>query len=92
MTNLFPSFNVGAFRSKDISRGSAPSILPTRVALSLLLMAAQVLTKTSALGFVRINMLVKRLLADGQSCCNFFQTPLHTQQKTGFFPYPRLKG
>ena len=40
----------------------------------------------------RINMLVKRLMADGQSCCNLLRTPLHAHQRRGFFPYPRLNG
>jgi len=40
----------------------------------------------------RINMLVKRLMADGQSCCNLLRTPLHVQQSTGFFTHPWLNG
>ena len=68
------------------------SISPTRIALPLLLLAAQTLPKNSALSLLRINMLVKRLMADGQYCCNLLRTPLHAHQRTGFFPYPRLYG
>ena len=65
--------------------------LRTRKTFSLLLLAAQILPKNPALSLVRINMLVKRLMADRQSCCNLLRSPLQLQQRTGFFPYTRLK-
>ena len=93
MTHLASIFNMqGPIAQRPSVGDLPPSISPTRVTLSLLLQAAQTLPKNSALSLVRINMLVKRLMADGQSCCNLLRTPLQLQQRTGFFPYPRLNG
>ena len=75
------------------SVGDLPSsISHTRVALSLLLLAAQVLPKSTALRFIRVNMLVKRLVADGILRGDLLRASLQTQQSTGFFPYPQLNG
>ena len=93
MTHLAPSFNMqGSFAQRPSVGDLPPPISPTRITLSLLLLPAQTLPKNSALSLVRINMLIQRLMADGQSCCNLLRTPLHAHQRTGFFPYPRING
>jgi hypothetical protein len=50
----------------------------------------QVLPKSAALRFIRVNMLVKRLMADRQLEGDLLGIPLQTQQSTGFFTKPRL--
>ena len=61
-------------------RDLAPSVAPTGVALSLLLLAAQVLPQRAASGLVGINMLVKRLMTDWQFASDLLRTPLQAQQ------------
>ena len=93
MTHLASIFNMQCPIAQRPPVGDLPvSISPTRIALPLLLLEAQTLPKNSGLSLVSINILVKRLMADGQSCCNLLRTPLHAHQRTGFFPYPRLNG
>jgi len=93
MTNLLPGFNMqGPIAQRPSVRDPPPPISPTRITLSLLLPAAQVLPESTAFRFIRVNMLAHQLMADGQSCCNLLRTPLHAHQRTGFFPYPRLYG
>ena len=67
MAHLLSSFDM----RRPITQGApvrdlAPSVPPAGVALSLLLLAAQVLPQLAASGLVGINMLVKRLMADWQ--------------------------
>ena len=64
MTNLLSAFNV----HRTLAQGSAvgdlpPAISPTCVTLSLLLLAAQVLSQLAALALVGIYMLVTRFMA-----------------------------
>ena len=94
MTHLAASsFNMqGALAQRSSVGELPPPISPIRITLSFLPLTAQVLPKNPALCFVRINMLVKRLMADGQCFCNLLRTPLHAHQRTGLFPYPRLNG
>ena len=93
MTNLLPSFNMqGSFAQRPSIGDLPPTVTSARITFPLLLLAAQTLPKNSALSLVRINMLVHRLMADRQSCCNLLRTPLHAHQRTSFFPYPRLNG
>ena len=47
--------------------------LPARVARSLWLLAAKVLPQRAASSLVRVNMLVKRLMADWQLACNLLR-------------------
>ena len=70
--------------------GDFPSAVPAyRIALSLLLLTAQVLLKNSPLSLVRINMLTNGFVADGQLRGNLLRTPLHAQQDNGFIFHPR---
>jgi len=69
-------------------RDLAPSVAPTGVALSLLLLAAQVLPQRAASGLVGINMLVKRLMTDWQFASDLLRTPLHAQQIGGLLAHP----
>jgi len=71
----------GALAQRPSIGDLPPSISPTRITLSLLLLAAQTLPKNSALSLVRINMLVHRLMADGQSCCNLLRCELIDKDK-----------
>jgi len=80
-------------RSEASYRGSAPPKLTSdRVALPILLLVAQVTPKRKVLGFIRINILTKRFMAFEQLCRNLLRTPLHAQQRSGFFSYHRLNG
>jgi len=85
----FPSFDM----RRPITQGApvrdlAPSVPPAGVALSLLLVAAQVLPQLAASGLVGINMLVKRLMADWQLASNLLRTPLQAQQMSGLLVHP----
>ena len=93
MTNLLPSFNMqGPIAQRPSVGDLSTPISPARVALSLLLLAVQALPKSAVLRFIRVNMLLKRLVADGQLRGDLLRAPLQTQQSKGFFPYPRLNG
>jgi hypothetical protein len=64
---LLSKFNfIGLSLKGSLSGIQFPSAPATRVAASLLLLAAQVLTRRAASYFVRVNMLVKRLMTDWQ--------------------------
>ena len=63
---------------------------PTCIALPLLLLTAQVLSKRPALSLVRIHMLINGFMADGQLRGNLLGAPLNAQQSTGSFTYPWL--
>ena len=69
-------------------RDLAPSFPPARVALSILLLAAKVLPQRAASSLVRVNMLVKRLMADWQLASNLLKTPLQAQQIGGLLAHP----
>lgn len=89
MAHLLSSFDM----RRPIPQGApvrdlAPSVLPAGVALSLLLLAAQVLPQLAASGLVGINMLVKRLMADWQLASNLLRTPLQAQQMSGLLAHP----
>jgi hypothetical protein len=56
----------------------SPTVTFAHISFPLLPLAAQVATKSSALRCVRINMLVKRFMADGQLCLNLLFIPLQT--------------
>ena len=93
MTHLASSFIMqGALAQRSSVGDLPPPISPTRIKFPLLFLAAQTLPKNSALSLVRINMLVKRLMADGQLGGDLLGTPLHAHQRTSFFAHPRLNG
>ena len=69
-------------------RDLAPSVPTTRVALSLLLLAAKVRPRHAASSLVRVNILVKRLMADGQLACNLLRAPLQSKQAGGLLSHP----
>ena len=89
MAHLLSSFDM----RRPIPQGApvrdlAPSVPPAGVALSLLLVAAQVLPQLAASGLVGIYMLVKRLMADWQLASNLLRTPLQAQQIGGLLAHP----
>ena len=69
-------------------RDLAPSVPPAGVALSLLLLAAQVLPQLAASGLVGINMLVKSLMADWQLAGNLLRAPLQAQKIGRLLTHP----
>ena len=69
-------------------RDLAPSVPPAGVALSLLLLAAQVLPQRAASSFVGINMLIKRLMTDWQFASNLLRAPLHAKHIGGLLTHP----
>lgn len=69
-------------------RDLALSVPPAGEALSLLLMAAQVLPKLATFGLAGINMLVMRPMFDWQLAKNLLRTPLQAQQIAGLFAHP----
>ena len=73
------------------SVGDLSSLVPpTGIALSSLLLTAQVLPKRPALSLVGINILINGFMADGQLRGNLLGAPLNAQQSTGSFTYPWL--
>jgi hypothetical protein len=88
MAHLLSSFDMRRPITQGASvRDLAPS--PTaRVALSLLLLAAKVLPQHAASSLVRVNMLVKRLMAGWQLASNLLRTPLQAQQICGLLAHP----
>ena len=89
MAHLLSSFDM----RRPVTQGApvrdlAPSVAPTGVALSLLLLAAQVLPQRAASSLVGINMLVKRLMTDWQFASDLLRTPLHAQQIGGLLANP----
>jgi len=93
MTYLLPRLNMQGSITQGPSVGDLSAPIPsTRIAFPLLLLAAQVLPKSTALRFVCINMLVKRFMADGQLGGYLLRAPLQAQQSTGLFTYPGCNG
>ena len=89
MAHLLSSFDM----RRPITQGApvrdlAPSVPPAGVALSLLLLAGQVLPQLAASGLVGINMLVKHLMADWQLASNLLRTPLQAKQMGGLLAHP----
>ena len=78
---LFSSLDMRMPITQRVSlRDLAPSFPTAREALSILLLAAKVLSKRAALSLVIENMLVKRLTADWQLACNLLSAPLQYKQ------------
>jgi len=78
MTHLLPKLNMHRPVAQGASvRNLAPSVPTARVALSLLLLAAKVLPQRAASSFVRVNMPVKRLMADWQLASNLLRATMH---------------
>ena len=89
MAHLLSSFDMRRPITQGASvRDLAPSVPTARVALSLLLLAAKVLPQRAASSLVRINMLVKRLMADWQLACNLLRAPLQLKQAGGLLSHP----
>jgi len=66
MTYPLPRLNMQGSIAQGPSVGYfSTTVTSTRIAFPLLLLAAQVLPKSTAVRFVCINMLVKRFMADG---------------------------
>ena len=89
MAHLLSSFDM----RRPITQGApvrdlAPSVPPAGVALSLLLLAAQVLPQLAASGLVGINMLVKSLMADWQLAGNLLRAPLQAQKIGRLLTHP----
>lgn len=93
MTHLLPKLNMHRPVAQGASvRNLAPSVPTARVALSLLLLAAKVLPQRAASSFVRVNMPVKRLMADWQLASNLLRAPLQFKQAGGLLSHPRWHG
>ena len=89
MTDLLATLNVRRALAQGPAVGDLPSaVSPNGVALSLLLLAAQVFPQGAALGLISVHMLVKRLVAHWQTACDLLGAPLQSQQRTGLFLYP----
>ncbi len=70
----------------------APCVPTASVALSLLLLTAKVLPQRAASSLVRVNMRVKRLIADWQLACNLLRAPLQFKQACGLLSHPMWHG
>ena len=89
VAHLLSSFDMRRPITQGASvRDLAPSVPTARVALSLLLLAAKVLPQRAASSLVRVNMLVKRLMADWQLACNLLRAPLQFKQAGGLLSHP----
>jgi hypothetical protein len=86
MTDLLAAFNVRGSLAQGPATGDLPSaVSPAGVALSLLLLGAQVFSQVAALGLICVNVLVKRLVAHCQTASDLLGAPLQAQQGTGLF-------
>ena len=93
MTHLLSELNMHRSVAQGASvRDLAPSVPTARLALSLLLLAAKVLPQRAASSFVRVNMPVKRLMADWQLASNLLRAPLQFKQAGGLLSHPRWHG
>ena len=70
----------------------SPAVSTTGVALSLLLLAPQVLPQGAAMRLVCINMQVQRFMANWQLAGDLLWAPLQPQQRTGLLFHPGRKG
>ena len=68
-------------------RNLAPSVSAARVAFSLLLLAAKVLPQRAASCFVKVSMLVKRIMTDWQFAGNLLKAPLKFKQAGGLLSH-----
>ena len=90
VSHLLSSFDMRRPITQGASvRDMAPSVPTARVGLSLLLLAAKVLPQGAASSHVRVNMLVKRLMADWQLACNMLRAPLQFKQAGDLLSRPR---
>ncbi len=69
-------------------RDLVPSVPIARVTLSFLLLAAKVLPQRAASSLARVNMLIKRLMADWQLACNLPRPPLQFKKEGGILSHP----
>jgi len=84
MAHLLSNFDMRRPITQGASvRDLAPSVPTARVALSLLLLAAKVIQQRAASSLVRINMLVKCLMAGWQLACNLLRAPLQLKRAGG---------
>ena len=90
MTDLLATLSVRRALAQGPAVGDLPSaVAPTGVALSLLLLAAQVFPQVATLGLICVHVLVKRLVAHWQTASDLLGAPLQSQQGTGLFFHPR---
>jgi hypothetical protein len=87
MTRFLSKLNLQGLIAQGTSvRVFTPSVSAARKALSLLLLAAKVIVQLSASSFVRVSMLVKRLI-DWQFACNLLVAPLQIKQSGRLLSY-----
>jgi hypothetical protein len=93
MTNLLTTFNVRRALAQRSTVGDLPpAVSTTGVALSLLLLATQVLPQGAAMHLVFVNMHVQRFMAHWQLARDLLWAPLQPQQRTGLLFHPGRKG
>ena len=92
MTHLQAFVNVRwALAQRSAVGDLPPAVSTTGVALSLLLLAAQVLPQGAAMRLVCINMQVQRFMAHWQLAGDLLGAPLKPQQRTGLLFHPWRK-
>lgn len=89
MAHLLSSFDM----RRPITQGApvrdlSPPVCATGVALSLLLLTAQVVPQLAAFGFVCVNMLVKRFMTHWQFASDLLRAPLYAEQVLGLLDHP----
>jgi len=90
VTHLLAPFNVRrALAQWPAVEDLYPAIPTAGVALSLLLLAAQVLPQRAPAGLVRVYELVQRLVAYWKSASDLFRAPLQLQQRCGLILHRR---
>ena len=93
MTNLLTTLNLRwALAQRPAVGDLSPAVSTTGVALSLLLLATQVLPQGAVMRLVCINMQVKRFMAHWQLAGDLLWAPLQSQERTGFLFHPGRKG
>ena len=91
VTNLLAPLNVQGTLTDGATVENLPTpVAPAQVAFAPGLLAAQALMQFATAGFVGIDVLVHRLMADWQLICNLFRAPFNPQVKRHLRPYPRL--
>ncbi len=64
-----------------------PPVPPSGIALSLLLLATKVLAQHAASSLVKVNILVKRLMAEWHLACNLLRAPIQFKQLAGLLSH-----
>lgn len=92
VTKLATRLNKNRTFGNGVATNELPAkIFPAGVALTSPFLATQLYPKRPALSFIRVGVLVNRLVGSGQQGCNLLRTPLQIQALSHQFSRQRMK-